>query len=304
MPAPSLTYTLTNGTAADASQVMQNFNDLLNGITDATKNLSVSSLTIAGVLTTPGTGIVMSGSSSGAGTFKAPAAAAAYVWTLPAATGTLAYTGNKLDAFAATTSAELRSVLSDETGTGAAFFAGGNFGAATGTTLALSDTTDTSSTSTGALQVAGGIAAVKKIMAGDGVILDGDTAAGGASTLNYYREADFTTTWTWNGSGGTSASLTCKITRIGRKILFSGVAITATTGTSSSFLQSGTSLPAWASSSAAPVIPIQISDNGTTAIGLLNVSGVSLSIGKVNSGTFTNSTTGGAPNAFTASWYI
>lgn len=37
--------------------------------------------------------------------------------------GTVAYTSNKLSAFAATTSAELRGVLSDETGTGAAVFA-------------------------------------------------------------------------------------------------------------------------------------------------------------------------------------
>jgi hypothetical protein len=38
--------------------------------------------------------------------------------TLPDATGTVALTNNKLDAFAATTSAELASVLTDETGTG------------------------------------------------------------------------------------------------------------------------------------------------------------------------------------------
>ncbi len=54
MAAPSLTYTLTNGTTADASQVMQNFNDLLNGITDATKDLSISALTVAGTATLNG----------------------------------------------------------------------------------------------------------------------------------------------------------------------------------------------------------------------------------------------------------
>jgi hypothetical protein len=48
MAAPSLTYSLTNGSTADASQVMQNFNDLLNGITDGTKDLSISALTCAG----------------------------------------------------------------------------------------------------------------------------------------------------------------------------------------------------------------------------------------------------------------
>lgn len=54
MPSPSLTYTLTNGTTADADQVMQNFNDLLNGITDGTKDLSVSALTAAGTTTLNG----------------------------------------------------------------------------------------------------------------------------------------------------------------------------------------------------------------------------------------------------------
>lgn len=54
MAAPSLTYTLTNGSTADASQVMQNFNDLLNGYTDGTKDLSISALTCAGTATLNG----------------------------------------------------------------------------------------------------------------------------------------------------------------------------------------------------------------------------------------------------------
>jgi hypothetical protein len=54
MAAPSLTYTLTNATTADASQVMQNLNDLLNGITDGTKDLSISALTCAGTVTLNG----------------------------------------------------------------------------------------------------------------------------------------------------------------------------------------------------------------------------------------------------------
>jgi hypothetical protein len=64
--------------------------------------------------------------------------------TLPDATGTVALTNNKLDAFAATTSAELRSVISDETGTGGLVFADTptlitpNIGVATGTSLVLS----------------------------------------------------------------------------------------------------------------------------------------------------------------------
>jgi len=64
--------------------------------------------------------------------------------TLPDATGTVALTNNKLDVFAATSSAELRTVISDETGTGGLVFADTptlvtpNIGAATGTSLVLS----------------------------------------------------------------------------------------------------------------------------------------------------------------------
>jgi hypothetical protein len=64
--------------------------------------------------------------------------------TLPDATGTVALTNNKLDVFAATTSAELAGVISDETGTGALVFANTptlvtpNIGEATGTSLVLS----------------------------------------------------------------------------------------------------------------------------------------------------------------------
>jgi hypothetical protein len=63
---------------------------------------------------------------------------------LPDATGTVALTNNKLDAFAATSSSELRTVISDETGTGGLVFADTptlitpNIGAATGTSLVLS----------------------------------------------------------------------------------------------------------------------------------------------------------------------
>ncbi|MFN9904288.1 MAG: hypothetical protein ACK55Z_37040, partial [bacterium] len=43
--------------------------------------------------------------------------------TLPDSTGTVALTGDKLSAFASTSSSELAGVISDETGTGALVFA-------------------------------------------------------------------------------------------------------------------------------------------------------------------------------------
>lgn len=49
MGAPSVTYTFTNGTTADATQVNTNFTDVINGITDGTKDLTLSALTVGGV---------------------------------------------------------------------------------------------------------------------------------------------------------------------------------------------------------------------------------------------------------------
>jgi hypothetical protein len=100
-------------------------------------------------LTSPvvdGDGVVFEGSSADANetTLAVTNPTADRTITLPDATGTVALTNNKLDVFAATTSAELRTVISDETGTGALVFADTptlvtpNIGAATGTSLVLS----------------------------------------------------------------------------------------------------------------------------------------------------------------------
>lgn len=48
MPAPSVTYTFSNGTTADAAEVNQNFTDVINGVSDGTKDLSISALTASG----------------------------------------------------------------------------------------------------------------------------------------------------------------------------------------------------------------------------------------------------------------
>jgi hypothetical protein len=48
---PSVTYTFANSTTADATQVNQNFTDIINGISDGTKDLSISALTCAGTAT-------------------------------------------------------------------------------------------------------------------------------------------------------------------------------------------------------------------------------------------------------------
>lgn len=54
MASPSVTYTFANSTTADATQVNQNFTDIISGLTDGTKDLSISALTVAGTATLNG----------------------------------------------------------------------------------------------------------------------------------------------------------------------------------------------------------------------------------------------------------
>lgn len=51
MAAPSVTNTFSNGTTADATEVNQNFTDIINGITDGTKDLTISAFTVGGAAT-------------------------------------------------------------------------------------------------------------------------------------------------------------------------------------------------------------------------------------------------------------
>ena len=55
MPSPTVTYTFSNSTTSDATQVNQNFTDVINGISDGTKDLSISALTVAGNASFSGT---------------------------------------------------------------------------------------------------------------------------------------------------------------------------------------------------------------------------------------------------------
>lgn len=68
MALPSVSYTFTNGTTASASQVNQNFTDLINGITDGSKSLSIDALTTAGAVTFATTATI-TGNTTVGGTF-------------------------------------------------------------------------------------------------------------------------------------------------------------------------------------------------------------------------------------------
>jgi len=113
--------------------------------TQTLTNKTITSPVVTG-LTLNDSSVVFEGSSADANetTLTVTNPTADRTITLPDATGTVALTNNKLDVFAATSSAELRTVISDETGTGGLVFADTptlvtpNIGAATGTSLVLS----------------------------------------------------------------------------------------------------------------------------------------------------------------------
>lgn len=62
MANPSVTNTFTNGTTADATQVNTNFNDLINGMTDGTKDFTIAALTANGTATFNGSVTLGNGS--------------------------------------------------------------------------------------------------------------------------------------------------------------------------------------------------------------------------------------------------
>lgn len=60
----TVTYSFSNGTTADASQVNQNFTDIINGTSDGTKDFSISALTAAGNVSFTGSSITLGNASS------------------------------------------------------------------------------------------------------------------------------------------------------------------------------------------------------------------------------------------------
>jgi hypothetical protein len=111
------------------------------------------------------------------------------------------------------------------------------FGAATATQSGLVSTTT---------QNFGGVKTFN-----DGVRLDDDTGAGGATVLSYYREVLHATTWQANAGGSASASVNIRITRIGNVVTLTIPTVTVASGTGAVQFGINTLLPSWAIPSAA-----------------------------------------------------
>jgi hypothetical protein len=125
---------------------VEGINVVTTSSTDTLTNKTLTSPTVSGLTLSDGS-IVLEGATANdhETTITVTDPTADRTITLPDATGTVALTNNKLDVFAATTSAELLSVISDETGSGALVFGTSptlttpNIGAATATSLTLTD---------------------------------------------------------------------------------------------------------------------------------------------------------------------
>ena len=123
-------YSSTSTTKAATPAAVKAAYDLANGkanpsdttfigTTSVALNRTSANLALTGI-----SSVTLPGSSSGTAQVIASAVAGTdTVITLPSTSGTVALTGNKLSAFAATSSAELAGVISDETGSGALVFA-------------------------------------------------------------------------------------------------------------------------------------------------------------------------------------
>ena len=117
------------------------------------------------------------------------------------------------------------------------------------------------------------------------------------------------TTLTFNGSGGSSGSITLTFQRFGKMVLLNIPAVTGTTGTSSTTFTSNTALPASvrpASSQTAPITAIQDNGAGMSGVGLIVVSTAGiLTIYRDSAATaFTNSAVAGTSQAQSIVYYI
>lgn len=129
------------------------------------------------------------------------------------------------------------------------------------------------------------------------------------SATPYIRRQDLATTWTFNGSGGTSASSTVVVHRVDRVVTVTIQLPRATTGTGSTEFLCNDALPTWARpGNSFCVIGVLVRNNNSTDganIGRLNVnaSGVMSLNRSVGATAWTNSANAGFQNYFSFSYY-
>lgn len=286
MAAPSVTYTFSNGTTADASEVNQNFSDIISGITDGTEDLTISALTCQGTITanstinkvtitpptTSATITVADGKTftcSNTLTFSGTDSSSVAF----GAGGTVTYTSNTLAVFAATTSSQLAGVISDETGSGALVFG-------TSPTIATPSITGTITVSS------------TPRISGTLDFDDGLTINQG-STLSTYTSTSVTTNTQSSAFAATSA--TVYLHRVGDVVTCIIPEVRASVTSADTLRFSANHVPAGYRPTTLQHFLVFGEDNGTATAtrGYITTGGVIIIQGSITSGSFTTAASGG-----------
>jgi hypothetical protein len=148
---------------------------------------------------------------------------------------------------------------------------------------------------------------VKKSSGGQAVGF-GKATDGSLGLVNTYVSST-ASTFVFNGSGGTSSSVTMRYQRLGDYVTLFLPAVSATTGTSSTTFTSQTALDSWARPIGTAGVPITaIRNNGTVTnsngYGEINSSGIVIIYRDVASATWTNAASGGTQTAQTLTYYV
>ncbi len=222
MASPSYTYTLTNGTTADASQVTQNFTDILNGVTDGTKDLSINALTCAGTATLNGH-VNLGNASADDLTITASLASSIPIKT-----------NNSFDIGTATLG--IRKFYLGNGGIGATC----DIVAASHAVTREYTVPDCSAAATFVMtEIAQSINGAKTFNSGVAF-------GGGGTNLNYYNSGTTALTFAFNGAGSTTSTVTAKFVRVGEWVTLSFLGMAGNTGIGSTNFSTNTPLTNWA----------------------------------------------------------
>ncbi len=314
MAAPAVTYTFSNSTTADASQVNQNFADVINGMSDGTKDFSISALTVAGTATlngnvalgnAAGDDISMTGSLASSIPIKTTNAfnigsstlgLASIYFGANSQTVRLLPSGSMSATWSMTlpTTAGTNNFVLQTNGSGVTSWA-----AIVDANISAGAAIDGTKLVAASASVAGAVTTGTQTFAGVKTFQDGVIGKTGSHA----------TTFTFNGTGGTSASVTIFYEIIGDFVLLFLPQVTATSGTSSTTFTNNTALPVAIrpTTTATLLIPAirnngnQISNPGFASI----TSGGTLTIFRDGTGTaFTNATVCGVDARTAIEYYI
>lgn len=140
-------------------------------------------------------------------------------------------------------------------------------------------------------------------------LTDGATLGSGTDVLSTYQLGTTSSTFTFNGSGGTSGAITLTYTRIGNVVTLNMPAVTATSGTTSTSFTGNTAIAAFArptNTQRANHADV-VNNNATVAApGYLTVTSAGVvTLNRDGAGTaWTNATTCGTGSNYSFTYYI